>query len=423
MAQISTSSTPPPTWYRYAIVLIGFMTLAGGSALSNCFAIFYSTLLEEFAWSHAQGALVYSVNMVVLAVSAPFVGWCLDRFGPRWLFTLAALLSGVALMACSTLRTLGEFMLYYGGLSALGQTALAPVAVMVSRWFAREQRGRAIGCTDIGTGFGTVVFVPATAWCIQILGWRHAFIVLGAMIMAVLVPLNLLHRPPPERAEEHRLAATTRTAALRQSALWLLCLVHFFMTITMTMVNVHLVEFFVTTGTLPRLQAATVLGSVSLVSLGGRMFFGWLADRLHGEGAFSLAMSCTVSGFVMLLLLAQGERPWALYAFVPIYGFAQGAGGIAVAAKTVELFPGPYLGTMFMVVNLSASLGAACGAWVGGRLFDVSGSYILTFATAIVSGMIAIGCMWLVRLASRHSADNPSPGARAMAGALKASRC
>ena len=73
-----------------------------------------------------------------------------------------------------------------------------------------------------------------------------------------------------------------------------------------------------------------------------------------------------------------------------------------MAAKTVALFQGPYLGTMFMVVNLSASLGAACGVWLGGRLFEVSGSYVLTFVTAIVSGMIAIGCIWLVRLASRQ---------------------
>lgn len=403
MARTSTPiKVSPPTWYRYTIVLIGFVTLACGSAITSCFSVFYSTLLKEFAWSHSEGAIVYSVNMFVLAISAPFVGWCLDRFGPRWLFTIAALLSGLALIACSTLRTIGEFIIYYGVLSALGQTALAPVAVMVSRWFAQEQRGRAIGFTDIGTGFGMVVFVPATAWFIQTFGWRQAFVVLGAVIIAVLVPLNVLHRQPPERAEERQILASTLTVVLRQNTLWVLCLAHFFMTITMTMVNVHLIEFLVTTGTLQRLEAATVLSGVSLISLGGRMFFGWLADRLHGEAAFSLAMSCTVSGFVMLLFLAQGDRHWSLSAFIVIYGFAQGSGGIAIAAKTVELFQGPYLGTIFMVVNLSASLGAACGAWFGGRLFDVSGSYVLTFITAIVSGMIAIGCIWLVRLTSRQ---------------------
>ena len=69
------------------------------------------------------------------------------------------------------------------------------------------------------------------------------------------------------------------------------------------------------------------------------MFFGWLVDRVHGEGAFSVAMSCTITGFVMLLILSQSAA-WPLYAFVLVYGFAQGAGGIAIAAKTIALFQG-----------------------------------------------------------------------------------
>jgi MFS family permease len=174
----------------------------------------------------------------------------------------------------------------------------------------------------------------------------------------------------------------------------MLCLAHLFMTVTMTMVNVHLVNFLVGTGTLQIVGASTVFSALSLISLGGRMFFGWLADRLRGEGAFALALSCTMMGYAMLLLLGVLRARWPLYAFIVSYGFAQGAGGIAIAAKTVEVFHGPRLGTLFMVVTLSGNLGAAVGAWTGGRFFDLTGSYALTFATAIASGLIAIGCMW-----------------------------
>jgi MFS family permease len=382
-----------PAWYRYLIVCIGFATLAGNSGVSSAFAVFYSTLLQEFAWSHASGASVYSVNMVVLAASAPLVGWLLDRYGPRLVFPTAAAVIGVALIACGTLHSLEQYMLFYGVVSAIGQTALMPVAVVVSRWFAQSQRGRAIGFVDVGTGFGMVAVVPGTAWLIGQVGWRAAFILLGVIIAIVLVPLNLLHRRRPLTA------ATTPQAAsfggvVRQHAFWMLCAAHLCMSVTMTMVNVHLVEFLVSAGMLDVLPAATILSAVSLVSLGGRMFFGWLVDRLHGTGAFTIAMSCTLTGFVMLLLLTQLPVRWPLYAFVVIYGFAQGAGGIAIAARTVELFQGPYLGTIFMVVNLSASLGAAFGAWCGGRLFDLSGSYALTFLTAIISGVLAVGGMW-----------------------------
>jgi MFS family permease len=385
-----------PGLYRYLILLIGFVTLAGASGVSSSFSVFYSTLLREFDWSHAGGASVYSVNQLVLAASAPLMGGLLDRFGPRWLFPAAAALVGVAWVACGTLSTLGQFMLFYGVLSALGQTALSLAMVVVSRWFQRTHRGRAIGLADVGTGFGHVVFVPGAAWLITTVGWRWAFIVVGATVLAVLVPLNLLHRPTPAAGSPGLSTATLREA-LHTRALWMLCLAHLCMTITMTMVNVHLVNFLVGTGMLLILGASTVFSVLSLVSLGGRMFFGWLADRLQGEGAFTVALSCTMAGYVMLLLLGALGSRWPLYAFILSYGFAQGAGGIAIAAKTVEVFHGPRLGTIFMLVTLSGSLGAAFGAWIGGRFFDLTGSYALTFSTAIASGLLAIGCMWAGR--------------------------
>jgi predicted MFS family arabinose efflux permease len=382
--------------YRYAVLLIGFVTLAGASGVSGCFAVFYNTLVTTFSWSRASGASPYSVNMLVSIVSAPLIGWLLDRYGPRLVFTGAALLSGGALMACSTLQTLGHFVVYYGVLGAVGQTALASVAVVVSRWFERTQRGRAIGFADVGTGFGMVLFIPGSAWLIETFGWRPAFAILGALIMILLVPLNLWQRRPPV-ASEHTVSTASFGHAVRHRAFWMLCLAHCCMTITMTMVNVHLVPFLVSSGRLELVGAASIASAVSLVSLGGRMFFGWLVDRVHGEGAFSVAMSCTITGFVMLLILSQSAAHWPLYAFVLVYGFAQGAGGISIAAKTIALFQGPSLATIFMVVSLSANLGAAFGAWCGGRLFDVTESYALTFATAIASGLLAISCMWIGR--------------------------
>jgi predicted MFS family arabinose efflux permease len=408
MADPLTSSKESfPTLYRYFIVLIGFVTLAGASGVSSSFSVFYRALLQEFDWSHAGGASVYSVNQLVLAASAPLMGGLLDRFGPRWLFPAAATLVGVGWMACGTLHTLGQFMLFYGVLSALGQAALSLAMVVVSRWFRQTHRGRAIGLADVGTGFGHVLFVPGAAWLITTVGWRWAFIVIGAMLLAVLVPLNMLYRPPPVVGAPALNAATLRRA-LRTRALWTLCLAHLCMTITMTMVNVHLVNFLVSTGTVQILGASTVFSALSLVSLGGRMFFGWLADQLKGEGAFTVALSCTMTGYVMLLLLGALETRGPLYAFIVSYGFAQGAGGIAIAAKTVEVFHGPRLGTIFMVVTLSGNLGAAFGAWIGGRFFDLTGSYTLTFAIAIVSSLLAIGCMWAGRSRSRV----PSPTER-----------
>lgn len=407
MPQCNPECRPNTSSYRYIIVAIGFVTLAGASGASSAFAVFYPELLKVFGWSHAGGALVYSVNMLVVALSSPLLGWLLDRFGPRWIFTTAAVVVGLAFAACSHITRVEHYLLFYGVLSAVGQTALLSMTVVVARWFAHAQQGRAIGFADVGTGFGMMILAPGTAWLITRFGWQPAFMVLGVVIMLTLVPLNLLHRPMPALSSttSQQLSLTT---LLRRYDLWLLCAAHLFMSITMTMVNVHLIEFLVGTGLLKLIAASTLLGAVSLVSLPGRMFFGWLVDRIQPNGAFSLAMSCTMLGFCTLLLLAHVEARWLLYGFVIIYGFAQGAGGISIAAKTVALFDGPHVGTIFMVVNPSGNLGAAIGAWLGGRLFDVSGSYTLTFTTAIISGGCAIGCMWLSGSSRNRAATETS---------------
>src|SRR5438093_11101227 len=82
-------------------------------------------------------------------------------------------------------------------LGAVGLMALASVAVVVSRWFERTQRGRALGFADVGTGFGMVLVIPGSAWLIATFGWRPAFAILGAVIVVPLVPLNLWQRRPP----------------------------------------------------------------------------------------------------------------------------------------------------------------------------------------------------------------------------------
>ncbi len=79
--------------------------------------------------------------MMVSIVSPPFLGWLLDRYGPRVVLPPAALLSGGALIACSTVQTLGHFVFYYGVVSGIGQTALGAVAVVVSRWFEQRRQG------------------------------------------------------------------------------------------------------------------------------------------------------------------------------------------------------------------------------------------------------------------------------------------
>ena len=196
---MSSTSTPPSVkHYRWAILTVMSVTLGVQSGVRVAFSVFYVALRQEFGWSAASTAGVFSLYMGVLAVSSPVVGWLLDRYGARRLLTLAALLVGVSLWSCSAIHTLWHFYLAYGLLLALGQTGLSSGAtsVVLARWFP-DMRGRAIALADIGTALGTAIYSPWSQWLIETYGWRSAFMWLGSSVIVLLVPLNCWQRSAP----------------------------------------------------------------------------------------------------------------------------------------------------------------------------------------------------------------------------------
>jgi MFS family permease len=396
-------------YYRWAILTVMSVTLGVQTGVRVAFSVFYVALRQEFGWSAAATAGVFSLYMGVLAVSSPLVGWWLDRYGARLVLTLAALLVGVSLWGCSAIHTLWEFYLVYGLLLALGQTGLSSGAtsVVLARWFP-EMRGRAIALADIGTALGTALYSPWSQWLIETYGWRSAFVWLGSSVMVLLVPLNCWQRSVPPTsgtpAAAHAGAAQammdsqtswTLAQVLRSVPFWMLFSALFFASIGQQVVSVHLVALLVSIG-VTAMAAATVGGLVNFVSLGGRLGCGWLTDRLSGETAYTAAMLCSIAGMGVLLGLTPANATWLLVVFVAIAGLGKGSSGIAIPAKAVEMFHGERLGTILGLINTASGLGGAIGPWWGGWIVDRTGSYQTVLLCSIATAGLAIACIWLV---------------------------
>ncbi len=407
----STSAPPPVKHYRWAILTVMSVTLGVQSGVRVAFSVFYVALRQEFGWSAASTAGVFSLYMGVLAVSSPVVGWLLDRYGARRLLTLAALLVGVSLWSCSAIHTLWHFYLAYGLLLALGQTGLSSGAtsVVLARWFP-DMRGRAIALADIGTALGTAIYSPWSQWLIETYGWRSAFMWLGSSVIVLLVPLNCWQRSAPPvssppsaghasaaqaEAVEDNAVSWTLAQALRSVPFWMLFGALFFSSIGQQVVNVHLVALLVSIG-VTAMAAATVGGLVNFVSLGGRVGCGWLTDRLGGETSYTIATLCSIAGMGVLLGLTPANATWLLVIFVTIFGLGKGSSGIAIPAKAVDIFHGERLGTIFGLINTASGLGGALGPWWGGLIVDRTGSYQAALLCSIATADLAIACIWLV---------------------------
>ncbi|MBI2369226.1 MAG: MFS transporter [Deltaproteobacteria bacterium] len=188
-----------PFFYGWLLVGLGALSYAVGYGSRGTFSVFYVALLQEFGWTRAALAGVYSLGMAIFALASPLAGILVDRLGPRLVLPVGALLLALGMALSGLASQLWHLYLVFGLFASLGYcfTGLVPNSAVISNWFVRY-RGTALGLAFAGSGLGSLILVPLTQTLISAFTWRVAFFVLGGIIAVLLIPLNALfqrHRP------------------------------------------------------------------------------------------------------------------------------------------------------------------------------------------------------------------------------------
>jgi MFS family permease len=369
------------------------------------FAVLYLPLIGEFGGSRGEVATVQSALLLVSGFAGPLVGWAFDRLGPRRLFQWSGALAAAALVAASRAPSLPLLVLTYGLLAGLGLSALGSQTNMTvaALWYP-QARGRAIAVADLGTGFGAFCFIPLGQALVTAFSWRATLLVWAALLLLVVVPLNALQRLP-EGAGAARSAAgearagRTLAGAVGSAPFWWLAAMRFCGACAFPLMNVHLVAYAIGQGIAPP-TAAAALGAVSLMSLAGRLATGVLCDRIGRAPTLTLTYASATVGIGCLVLLWATGAPWWLVLYVAFYGMAQGSSGIVASARAADLFAGPSFGAIWGWLTLAVGPGEALGAWLGGKIFDVSGSYLPAFGFVVLALAAGVGAIWRVRPAA-----------------------
>ena len=409
--------------YGWVILAASFATLGVMYGTTFAFPVFFVALVQEFGWSRASTASIFSLNMMVAGLSAPLAGHLVDRYGPRRVLPWGAVLLGSGLLLSAATGSLWHLWIAFGLVDALGGGILGPVAhtALLSNWFIRS-RGSAIGIAFAGMGAGLFVFSPLAQAAMDRVGWRGAFLVLGVLALALLLPLTVLcqrDRPeelglgpdgeweplPPSTTPAGRAAGAAEgpslTMALRSTGFWGFVSCYFFTPVSMMSVTTHQVAHVVDLG-FEKTTAVSVLGTVGLLSSVGRVMFAILSDRIGRVWTALLSYACSALGILVLMLLTPAAGVGWLYLFALFFGIAFGARGPIVSAMTADAYRGRHYGTIFGLIHLSNGLGAAVGPWLGGALYDATGSYRLAFGVAMGSVGLACASLWL--------AGGPRPG-------------
>ena len=411
--------TSPPrgreAFTPWIVVGTVWITLAIASGLYFSFPVFFVALLEEFGWSRGATAAAFSISSIVQGLLSPVIGMLVDRIGPRRVILAGTFVLAGACMLASRIGSLWSLYLVTGVLAATGVCAVSwvPSGALIARWFA-DRRGSMMGLAFSGMGAGVLVMGPLAQWLIAGHGWRAAYLVLGVGTLVVLVPVVWLGvREAPATAAGARPDAVRPApgiggggrdirAALRTRAFWALFFAYLCTPLAVFPVVTHQVAFAVDQG-FPRLFVAGIFGLTGLLSVVGRIVFGFAADRIGRAMSATISYACTAAGTLCLLALETWRDAAPLYAYALFFGLGFGARGPIITAIAAQLFQGRRFGVIYGILSVGNGVGGAIAPWFGGAIHDLTGSYRVAFLVAV--GFCALGatCFWLARPPRRHA--------------------
>lgn len=422
-------------YYGWVIVATCFFILTVTSLVATSFPIFYVRVLEGFNWSRGSTAIALSIHLILSGVAAPFAGELIDRYGPRLIMPIGAIMTGTALILLSRSMALWQVYVTFGVLGAIGCSVvhITPMTAVASNWFTRN-RGMAISLVVAGPGAGQLLILPLLQGLIQRTGWRNTYLVFGLAVLIIptaLVRLFLYRRPSDkgltleEETRPQRSALNTeqgsegtevdgRTTtelvvvdkqwaetdwtiakAVRTQRFWTLMLVLALVASGLFLIGLHLIAYLEEKGYSPQI-AAYVMGFQGFINIFGTLLGGMLGDRIGRERTLSLGVLFYIGCIVFLNLSGVVVSLFLLVGFVLLYGVGWGMAFPALMASAADLFQGKHFGSILGVLLLGGYFGAAFGSWLGGFLFDWTHAYRLNFLVAGTVMLLASALIWKV---------------------------
>jgi len=384
---------PSRPFYGWWIVGAGFfLALYTDGVVFYGFTAVFEPIVNEFGWSYTQISLAASLRGLGMALSVPLVGLLVDRWGPRRLLCGGAIVTGLGLMLLSRITSLGmlygAFVLVSIGMSACSSTVLMTAIV---NWFQRKA-GIALGIMACGYGFsGLLVLVIVRL--IDVFGWQMAMAILAVGMLVIGLPVALLFRHKPEQygyqpdGEENGTVILGKglvpvqgagvdigvKQALKSSAFWHITLAVACGGMVIGAVITHVMPYLSSIG-IARTSSSLGAFAIGLLSLVGRLGFGWLADRADKRWLATGAFVLTSLGLLFFGYVAnRGIR--LLVPFVILFGIGYGGMITLRPALLREYFGRTRFGTLHGFSMAMMSLAGILGVSLPGWVFDNWGSY------------------------------------------------
>jgi MFS family permease len=397
-------------WYIVGVMIIAMMLVYG---IRTSFSAFFPHILDTYHWFRGSTAIMLSLNIFIYGLAAPVAGTLVDRWKPRAVVVIGISLLALATAGCYFARELWHFYLLFGVLAPIGSAFCgSPVLnTAIINWFGKR-RGLAVGLGQIGGGL-SFVYVMLIEWVNTRWPWEYSFFVMAGLVIVIMLPLYLVfyHVRPEDRkmkaygsddvksggaVKEVHIAAPdwTLRKAFGTYQLWLLVFADFcYWGIGNYLVIAHQIKFAEDVG-YSSLLATSVFALFGIASIVGQVG-AFISDLIGREKTALFAVVLHMGGLFALVSVHDTSQPWLLYVYAICAGFATGTFSPTIIVGAADIFHGKNIGAISALLLTGVGFGGAIGPWLGGYIYDISGSYNVAFIISIVAVALAGISIWI----------------------------
>ncbi|MEP2891748.1 MFS transporter [Tateyamaria sp.] len=371
------------------VLVVGCVIIMVSFAVRASFGVFQIPIADEFAWLRSEFSLAIAIQNLAWGIGQPIFGAIAEKIGDRKAIVMGALIyaAGMVLSAYSTTPLEHQAYAWLVGFGIAG-TGFGVILAVVGRASSDENRSMSLAIATAAGSAGQVFGAPVAEWMLTVMTWQNVFLIFAAVILSLILTLPLMRAPAmASKAELEESMGTILMRAFRDPSYTLIFLGFFSCGYQLAFITAHFPAFITEVcgpilpgGALHNLGITTTsaLGALSisligLANIAGTLLAGWAGKRYSKK--YLLAGIYTARTVVASLFILMPMTP----STVIIFSIAMGSLWLATVPLTsglvAHIYGLRYMGTLYGIVFFSHQLGSFLGVWLGGRMYDLYGSY------------------------------------------------
>lgn len=390
------SSSDVASWRTPAVVIIaGCLIAMIGFGARSTFGLYLDPLTSTRGWTRETFSLALAIQNLMWGIGLPVAGALADRFGASKVIFAGALIYAAGVYGMSVAETSSMFHLTAGVITGTGVafTAFSLAMAAMARVVGTQRRSMVLGLGTAAGSLGQVVFSPLSQGFISAFGWQQALLLQAACVM-LLIPLALL-LPSRDLSDANASNEQSLTAALSEAfghrGFVLLTLGFFVCGFHVAFITVHFPSYIKDIGLAAHVGAWS-LAIIGLFNIAGSFLSGMAGQRYSKKSSLSFIYLTRAIVIAAMLLLPKTEL--LIYLFSAVMGLLWLSTVPLTTGIVAQVFGVRYLATLFGVVFLSHQIGSFLGVWLGGRLYDATGSYNGMWWAGVFFGVVAAIVHW-----------------------------